>query len=137
MVIPESVILRGEDEMNDELVRQLTTSLKIKIPLERLKEIVGTEAVYSDVLIPSLLIEVSSVTEFEASMSREQIATQGLTILGDVFPNPVVKGSFAIGQLLKLIELDCVLSIEEDVELQIEETQGQSPQPEGERDDLH
>ena len=87
----------------------------MRISGERLGEIVGAEEhARSETLIPNLLIEVSSVPEFEDAMSAEQISAEGRSTSHDVFPNPVIKGSFTIGQLLKLVELDCVISIEED-----------------------
>lgn len=105
----------------NELIAQLTTSSKMRVAAERLLELLDTDRVSDKTYIRNLLIEMSSTTEFEGFMGRGRIADQGISILIDVLPNTIAKGNFTIGQLLKLVNLDSVLSIEEDVEIPIEE----------------
>ena len=48
------------------VVKEISASHKFRIPLKRLEEMIGTEQSTSNILIPSLLIEISDVSEFEA-----------------------------------------------------------------------
>ena len=106
----------------NESIRQLAASPKIRISGERLGEIAGAEEqARSEMLIPNLLIEVSSMSEFEGIINQDQIPAQNYSLFADILPNPIVKGNFPISQLLKFIELDLVISVEEDIELNIEE----------------
>jgi hypothetical protein len=106
------------------LIDRLAASPKVGLSAERLVEMTGAERSGEDGWLPNLLLEVSSVDLFQAAARRLLITSEDLVVLANAFPNPIASGGFSVTQLLRLVELDCVLTVEEDLEVRAETGRG-------------
>lgn len=69
----------------------------------------------------NLLIEVTTPKEFKNCLTNAQFTIQNLKELSSTSDNPIFRGAFSIEQVARIIDWDCVISIEEDTEIRAED----------------